>query len=383
MRVLEILLSKSQKDKDLSSAEKQQTDNIQKKITHYREVLKDPKITTKDRALFQKKLRQAVDEVKQLSENGVPSMMPAAKLVQYEIYDIRDGQKIGKNCTTRTGARRAVDRLDNEYGGYRYRYRIAGCSPPLSENTKLSEVMQGTNEYEIEEDTNRIFVVSFWVGEIPYLYRALNNKGNGLWIIEFIDNSRSDSDMYKITGTGNASQVMGTVLNITQQFLETHADDVVAISFMAKESRRDSLYKKIAAKFLPDWTMEQKGVILTYTKPKKHVAEPASVMEAVHKVPLIEEDFDFIKELMEKPIPAVLAQMYLSEVIVDDELTDVLQLLSETEPNRDVRQLVAEWIDRVMPDQMYRFTGEERDPRQMLGILSPIHGYDPKVRSRS
>ena len=32
-----------------------------------------------------------------------------------------------------------------------------------------------------------------------------------------------------------------------------------------------------------------------------------------------------------------------------------------------------------MPDQMYRFTGDKVSEIQKKGLLSPIHGYDPKM----
>lgn len=101
--------------------------------------------------------------------------------------------------------------------------------------------------------------------------------------------------------------------------------------------------------------------------------------EAVHKCPLSDEDFDLIKELMERPIPAAIAPIYLHEVIDDDELNDQFKSLEETEPSRDVRPLVAEWLNRVMPDQMKRFIGDSSDGKQNRGILSPIHGYDPHM----
>lgn len=104
-----------------------------------------------------------------------------------------------------------------------------------------------------------------------------------------------------------------------------------------------------------------------------------AVAEAVHKLPLTDKDFDLVKQVMERPIPAAIAPIYISEIIDDDELNDQLRTLEETEPNRDVRPIIAEWFDRVMPDQMHRFVGSQRSENQEKGILSPIHGYDPKM----
>lgn len=41
---------------------------------------------------------------------------------EYEIVDRKTGQVVGKAKTLK-GARRSVDRRDNEYGGYRYYQR--------------------------------------------------------------------------------------------------------------------------------------------------------------------------------------------------------------------------------------------------------------------
>lgn len=106
--------------------------------------------------------------------------------------------------------------------------------------------------------------------------------------------------------------------------------------------------------------------------------EPLS--EAIRKLPLSDEDFKIVKELMENPIPAAIAPIYISEIIDDDELNDTLLELEETKPNMDIRPIIASWIDRVMPDQKYRFTGDGIDNTNPArqGLKSPISGYDSK-----
>lgn len=103
------------------------------------------------------------------------------------------------------------------------------------------------------------------------------------------------------------------------------------------------------------------------------------VAEAVNKLPLTDNDFELVKQLMERPIPAAIAPIYISEIIDDDELNSELHILEDTDPARDVRPLIVEWFRRVMPDQMHRFIGSDRSENQRKGILSPIHGYDPKM----
>lgn len=105
--------------------------------------------------------------------------------------------------------------------------------------------------------------------------------------------------------------------------------------------------------------------------------------EAVNKLPLTPEDFELVKKLLERPIPAIVAPIYIMEVIDDDELTDQFKSLEETDPSRDVRPLIVEWFNRVMPDQMYRFGQEQADETLSKGMLSLIHGYDPKENKGS
>jgi hypothetical protein len=100
------------------------------------------------------------------------------------------------------------------------------------------------------------------------------------------------------------------------------------------------------------------------------------VAEAVHKLPLTHDDFEAVIEVMKRPIPAAIAPIYISEIIEDDELSDQLMELENSNPGLDVRPLIAEWFRRVMPDQMYRFVGKDETLAQKKGVLSPIHGYD-------
>ena len=101
--------------------------------------------------------------------------------------------------------------------------------------------------------------------------------------------------------------------------------------------------------------------------------------EAVHKLPLSDKDFEVVKRIMENPIPAAIASIYLIEIIDDDELNDQIRTLEDTEPNRDIRPFVVSWLDRVMPDQMHRFGQPRAGENERKGLFSPIHGYDPKM----
>lgn len=99
------------------------------------------------------------------------------------------------------------------------------------------------------------------------------------------------------------------------------------------------------------------------------------ISEAVHKLPLTKEDFELVKKLMENPIPATIAPIYLQEILIDDELDDQIRSIEEKEPGRDIRPLISEWFIRVMPDQLYHFGRDHMINKK--GEMSPIHGYDP------
>lgn len=102
-----------------------------------------------------------------------------------------------------------------------------------------------------------------------------------------------------------------------------------------------------------------------------------TLTEAVHKLPLANEDYDLLEEVMKTPIPAAVASIYIQDIIDDDELNDQLNELSNSKPAYDVRPIIAEWFKRVMPDQLYRFNNSGWTTQQKMGQLSPVHGYEP------
>lgn len=103
------------------------------------------------------------------------------------------------------------------------------------------------------------------------------------------------------------------------------------------------------------------------------------ITEAVHKLPITDQDFELLKSLMEHPIPAAVHSVYIGELIDDDELNDELRIIEEKTPSLDIRPIVVEWVKRVMPDQMYRFRPDDDGKIKKDGMFSPIHGYDPHV----
>lgn len=101
------------------------------------------------------------------------------------------------------------------------------------------------------------------------------------------------------------------------------------------------------------------------------------VNEAISKIPLSNSDFDSLIELFDNPVPAIVADLYISDVIQDDELSDQINYLAEKDPARDIRPLIMDWVNTKMPDQMYRFRKDTQDERAKHGLRSVIQGEDP------
>ena len=99
----------------------------------------------------------------------------------------------------------------------------------------------------------------------------------------------------------------------------------------------------------------------------------------MNKLPLTDNDFELVKQLMSSPIPAIVAPIYLQEILDDDEFNDMLAEWEQTSPAMDVRPHVVEWFKRVMPDQMYRFNDSSQTMKQKMALQSVIHGYDPHM----
>jgi hypothetical protein len=244
MRILEILLSKEVRDKGISQQQISRIDALQKRMDSYVDKICDPKTSPKGREFLKAKLRDdyhelkdVIEHVHKIAEDSVPPVEPVAPIEAFEVVDSKTGKVVGKPYSSRSRARARVDKLDNEYGGYRFKVRRVG----------------GTDMYE------------------------------------------------------------------------------------------------------------------------------SKLNEAVHKLPLTEEDFELVKTLMSRPIPAVIAPIYIQEIIDDDEFNDMLNEFAEMEPGMDIRPHVAEWFNRVMPDQMWRFGGDVQSLKQKLAQTSVIHGYDPHM----
>lgn len=299
MKILELLLPKSMIDKGLSTKSMKQIDTLQVRMDLYVDKLCGMAAGTA-RDFLKSKLKADYIALKDIiKKNNIAESVENIEDKQYEVYDRQTGKVVGKPYSNLSRASRAVDRLDNKYGGYRYGKRPIAPVSPIAETEELDELSVNT---------------------LKSYFGKSGKDAEG-----HIAKAKAGED--KDSSSAHAKKRMGGM--------------------------KQAMGKLSKAK--------QRGEKLS---------------EAVHKLPLTPEDFEMVKRLMEKPIPAIVAPIYISEIINDDELNDQFTSLEETDPGRDIRPLIVEWLSRVMPDQMYRFGQAVADENQRKGLLSPIHGYD-------
>ena len=105
-------------------------------------------------------------------------------------------------------------------------------------------------------------VANFKVGDIPYRFTAHENDP-GKWEVLFgIDRSYAKQhglSQYGVTGTGNASIIMATVVNIMKEFLDAYLHKIQDLTFSADEESRQKLYARMIRRLLPGWEIKQEG----------------------------------------------------------------------------------------------------------------------------
>jgi len=252
----------------------------------------------------------------------------------------------------------------------------------IAENIRLNELFKKPKDWEWDHTGPSRATADFRVGDVPYTFSStLMDASTKTWDVLFrADSSEYFPDEYGMLGTGNAPAVFSTVVDMLGNFLDQYKGQVDRLYFSADEPSRDKLYRHMIKRLLPGAQVKHNGYDFLVTLPHAIKKEPEKekISEAITKLPLSTDDFELVKRFMERPIPAAIAPIYIHQIIEDDELRDQLSALEEEQPGLDVRPLIAEWFNRVMPDQMYRFTGDVPNEAQKNGVLSLIHGYDSK-----
>jgi hypothetical protein len=135
MRILEILLPKSLDDHSISPKHIQRIDTLQKRMDAYVDKICDPKTSAQGKEFLKSRLRDDYHELKdtiahvhKIAEDGLPPVEPIKPIESFEVVDSRTGKVMGKPYNSRSRARSRADKLDNEYGAYRYKVRRVGSS---------------------------------------------------------------------------------------------------------------------------------------------------------------------------------------------------------------------------------------------------------------
>lgn len=130
----------------------------------------------------------------------------------------------------------------------------------------LTELFKPGKNWKWEFRGSEEAFASFVVGDNEYLWSAsiMNKREPKTWTITF--RIRGQDDMEKtfgMTGTGNSTEVISTVIDITREFLNHYnsiADRVLELRFSSEGNSRTSLYAKMVKRLLPDWNLHTKKV---------------------------------------------------------------------------------------------------------------------------
>ena len=134
----------------------------------------------------------------------------------------------------------------------------------------LSELFHNPGPWRWEKSprpNNDSVIAFFKIEDHEYSWSADRDPDDpGTWLVEF----ESHEHGYKVAGTGNASQVFSTVIDITQSFLRNTT--ATTLAFFAKEPSRKKLYLSLVRRLLPTWKLTTSGDLFTVVSPYKGTA---------------------------------------------------------------------------------------------------------------
>ncbi len=125
----------------------------------------------------------------------------------------------------------------------------------------VTELFQRGKAWQWEFRGSEEAFASFKIGEVDYLWTAsvMNRRDPTQWTLTFRQRNQDDMDkMFGLTGTGNSSEVISTVVDITREFLKQYGDKVLEIKFSSEGDSRTSLYARMVKRLLPDWDMSKR-----------------------------------------------------------------------------------------------------------------------------
>ena len=132
----------------------------------------------------------------------------------------------------------------------------------------IAELFTGNKQWQWTFQDDNQAIANFEIGGVPYKFFAAqdSDEAPGDWEIEFTAKVASSGNAtWGVTGTGNAAEVFGTVVDILKTFLADKKDSVRRLTFAAKEGSRQGLYAKMVKRLLPNWDMSHNGESFTVT----------------------------------------------------------------------------------------------------------------------
>ena len=133
----------------------------------------------------------------------------------------------------------------------------------------IAELFTGNKQWQWTFQDDNQAIANFDIGGVPYKFFAAqdSDEAPGDWEIEFTAKVASSGNAtWGVTGTGNAAEVFGTVVDILKTFLADKKDSVRRLTFAAKEGSRQGLYAKMVKRLLPNWDMSHHGESFTVTR---------------------------------------------------------------------------------------------------------------------
>lgn len=106
-------------------------------------------------------------------------------------------------------------------------------------------------------------IALFEVAGIKYEWMAeLDGPEN--WVIQFKLLDGTTFGNVGLSKTGNAAEVLSTVVAITKEFIQRYKKRIVRLEFSAKEVSRQDLYMKMVSRLLPEWQVQRSESGMTF-----------------------------------------------------------------------------------------------------------------------
>jgi len=146
----------------------------------------------------------------------------------------------------------------------------------MEDNIELLELFGSGRNWMWRKKSATSATAVFKVGGVPYKFDAFklddmddmdDVDADGVWEIEFeiVDKALNLPNVHGVSGTGNAAQVMGTVVDIIREFLKIYK--VSQLDFVGIGASRQSLYVRMIQRLLPDWTLVMKNAVFRLIAP--------------------------------------------------------------------------------------------------------------------